>query len=84
LSAQIRKLSIRLRLTPPKPRTPLDDLIEMRSDYRRLAKALSAANDLAIQDRLAGQLDTGGHHVEVREKIIGGEIIKILLIDGKS
>ena len=47
-------------------------------------KNLGLANGILIEEYLGGRLDMSGHHVEVREKIIGGEIIKILLVDGKG
>lgn len=47
-------------------------------------ESLGAGNALLIEAHLAGRLDTTGHHVEINERVIGGEIIKILMIDGKG
>jgi len=49
-----------------------------------MRERLAALNDIAIEEYLAGALDTTGHAVEVREKAIGHEIVKFLVIDGEG
>lgn len=84
MSEQIQRQT-RLSLVPePRPENSLDGLLKLRKEYRSLVRNLGKLNDHLIQRCLAGRLDTTGHHVEVREKVIGGEIIKILLVDGKG
>jgi hypothetical protein len=39
---------------------------------------------MVIEKHLAGQLDTVGHQVEIREKIVAGRIVKCLFIDGEG
>lgn len=56
----------------------------MRGDYRKCKDSLGRANALLVETYLAGRLDTRGHKVEVREKIIAGHIIKSLFIDGEG
>ena len=41
-------------------------------------------NDIAIEEYLAGELDTAGHDVVIVEKAIGTEIVKFLVIDGEG
>lgn len=49
-----------------------------------MKKAMDRYNDQVIVSFLAGNLDTTGHTVEVREKLIGHDIIKVLYIDGMA
>lgn len=70
----------------PKQRqsTSLEKLIALKKNYRKIKGSVESANEIAIEQCLAGSLDLGGHHVEVRERVIGGQIIKFLIIDGES
>jgi hypothetical protein len=45
---------------------------------------MARANNEAIEKHLAGELDTTGHHVEVRELVIGRRIVKVLIVDGEG
>lgn len=64
--------------------TTLALFLQSRQKLREAERAQKEASDLLIVEYLAGRLDTTGHHVEVREKAVGYEIIKFLIIDGEG
>jgi hypothetical protein len=67
-----------------KKKSTIELIINMRKNAASAVLTFERATAMVIERYLEGRLDTAGHHVEVCEVAVGGQLKKILLIDGKG
>jgi hypothetical protein len=79
----------KVRVISQRRKTDIDILLNLNSSVEQLRQAtrdrdarLTAAADIVLKRYLAGELDTRGHEVEVRELVVARKLVKVLVIDG--
>jgi predicted component of type VI protein secretion system len=65
-------------------KSSLQKLLDLRKNLNNLETTLAKLGNRAIERHVAGELDPGGHTVEIIEKAIEYEIRKFLVIDGEG